>query len=198
MLSSSGGNAMSKRIIVPFFAILFLASVHLAQAQPAKVYRVGLILEGGPFYAVIDGLKDGLRDLGFEEGKHFLLEIRDLKGDRKAAEGAARSLERERVNLIYVIATSVATVVKRATTEVPIVFAGGDDPVATGLVESFSKPGGRLTGVHYLVGDLTAKRRDSEGYPPRTASSRNVLRSQQCERHGGREVSAGGSAAAED
>lgn len=157
-LSASGKNSMGKTIIVPFFAILFLGFVHLAQAQQAKVYRVGLILEGGPFYAVIDGLKDGLRELGFAEGNHYVLEIRDLKGDRKAAEEAARSLERDKVNLIYVIANSLTIAAKRATAEVPIVFAVGSDPVATGLAESFAKPGGRLTGVHYVVGDLTAKR----------------------------------------
>jgi putative ABC transport system substrate-binding protein len=135
-----------------------LASVHLAQAQQAKIYRVGVILEGGPFYAVLDGLKDGLRELGFEEGKHFLLQIRDLKGVRKAADEAARSLEREKVDLIYVIATSPAIAVKRATAEVPIVFVVGSDPTVAGLVESFARPGGRVTGVHFLSSDLTAKR----------------------------------------
>jgi putative ABC transport system substrate-binding protein len=142
-----------------FIALLGGAAiVQLAEAQQAKVYRVGLVLEGGPFYALINGLKDWLRDLGFAEGKQYVLEIRDLKGDRKAAEAAARSLEREKVDLIYVIANSLALAAKRATTEIPIVFAVGSDPVATGLVESFAKPGGRLTGVHYVVGDLTAKR----------------------------------------
>jgi ABC-type uncharacterized transport system substrate-binding protein len=149
---------MGKKIIALFLATLVLASVHLAQAQQAKVYRVGVIHEGGPFYVVVDGLKEGLRDLGFEEGKHFLLEIRDVKGDLKAAEEAARNLEREKVNLIYAVATSLSTAVKRATTEVQIVFAVGRDPVVAGLVESFARPGGRLTGVHYLSADLTAKR----------------------------------------
>ena len=148
---------MSKKIIVPFLAALVLASVHLAQAQQAKVYRVGVIHEGGPFYVAIDGLKEGLRELGLAEGKHYVLEVRDLKGDRRAAEAAARSLEREKVDLIYTVATSVTTVVKRATTEIPIVFAVGSDPVAAGLVESFARPGGRCTGV-YRQGDLTAKR----------------------------------------
>jgi putative ABC transport system substrate-binding protein len=143
---------------VSFLAALVLGSVHFAQAQPAKVYRVGVVLEGGPFYAVVDGLKDGLRELGFAEGKQFVLEFRDLKGDRNAAEEAARSLERGKVDLIFVVSTSVATMVKRATTEVPIVFGAGADPVAAGLVESFAKPGGRITGVHYLSADLTGKR----------------------------------------
>jgi ABC-type uncharacterized transport system substrate-binding protein len=150
---------MSKKIVVPFLATLVLASVHLVQAQQAKVYRVGVIHEGGPYYAAVDGLKDGLKELGFEEGKHYVLEIRDLKGDRKAAEAAARSLEREKVDLIYTVSTSVTTAVKRATTEVPIVFAVGSDPVVSGLVESFARPGGRLTGVHYQQSaDLVAKR----------------------------------------
>ena len=92
-----------------------------------------------------------------DRGKHYVLEIRDLKGDRRIAEAAARSLEREKVDLIYTVATSVTTVVKRATMEVPIVFAVGSDPVAAGLVESFAKPGGRCTGVHYQA-DLTSKR----------------------------------------
>ncbi len=149
---------MSNKILASFLAALVLGSVHLAQAQPAKVYRVGVIHEGGTFYAVVDGLKAGLKELGLEEGKHYVLEIRDLKGDRKAAEEAARSLERAKVNLIYVVSTSPATVVKRATAEVPIVFAVGSDPVVSGLVESFAKPGGRLTGVHFLSADLTGKR----------------------------------------
>jgi putative tryptophan/tyrosine transport system substrate-binding protein len=148
---------MSKRIIVALLATLVLVSVHLAQAQ--QVYRVGVIHEGGPFYAVVDGLKDGLRELGFEQGKHYLLEIRDLKGDWKLAEAEARSLERGKVDLIYSVPTSVTTAVKRATTEVPIVFAVGSDPVVAGLVETFARPGGRLTGVHYQQSaDLTAKR----------------------------------------
>jgi putative ABC transport system substrate-binding protein len=151
-------KSMSKKIVVPLLAALVLASVHFAQAQPAKVHRVGVIHEGGPFHVVVDGLKDGLRELGFAEGKHYVLEVRDLKGERNAAEEAARSLERGKVDVIYVVSTSVSTIVKRATAEVPIVFAAGADPVVAGLVDSFAKPGGRLTGLHYLSGDLTAKR----------------------------------------
>ncbi len=125
---------------------------------PAKAPRIGVVLQGGPYYAMVEGLRAGLRELGLEEGKHFVLEIRDLKGDLKAAAQAARDLERDKVNLIYTIATSITLPVKQATTDVPIVFLIGSDPVSAGLVESFAKPGGRLTGVHQLSGDLTAKR----------------------------------------
>jgi putative tryptophan/tyrosine transport system substrate-binding protein len=149
---------MNRKVVIQLFTALVLASVLPAQAQPAKVYRVGVIFEGGPFQAIVDGLKDGLKDLGLAEGKQYVLEIRDLKGDRRAAEAAARSMERDKVDLIYTVATSVTTAVKRATTEVPIVFAVGDDPVTTGLVNSFAKPGGRLTGVFNQQEKLVAKR----------------------------------------
>jgi putative ABC transport system substrate-binding protein len=86
------------------------------------------------------------------------LEIRDLKGNRHAAEEAARNLERAKVDLIHTVATSIAIATKRATTDVPIVFVMGADPVVAGLVESYANLGGRLTGIHYLSNDLTGKR----------------------------------------
>ncbi len=142
-----------------FIALLGSAAiVQLAEAQQAKVYRVGVILEGGPYYADIDAFKDGLKELGFVEGKHYVLEIRDLKGDRRAAEAAAKSLEREKVDLIYTIGTSVTTAAKRATTQVPIVFSVGRDPVAAGLIESFARPGARLTGLFSQSENIEAKR----------------------------------------
>ena len=96
--------------------------------------------------------------MGLEEGKQFTLALRDTKGDVKAAEEAARNLEQEKVNLIYATASSVTMAARRATADIPIVFCAGADPVVLGLVESFAKPGGRLTGVYYVVTDLTAKR----------------------------------------
>ncbi len=129
-----------------------------ASAQQPKSYRVGVIHQGGPYQAVVDGLRDGLRQLGYEEGKRLLLDVRDAKGDLKAVEEAARIFERERVQLIYAVTTSATTVVKKVTSHTPIVFAVGSDPVASGLITSFVKPGGRLTGVEYSTTDLTGKR----------------------------------------
>jgi putative tryptophan/tyrosine transport system substrate-binding protein len=128
------------------------------EALQARVYRIGVILQGGPYFAAIDGLRDGLRELGLEEGKQFVLHVRDTKGDLKAVEAAARSLEEQKVDLIYALSTSVTLAAKRATKSGPIVFYVGTDPVAVGLVESFRRPGGRLTGVYGRFTDLTAKR----------------------------------------
>ena len=98
-----------------------------AEAQQPKVYRVGVILHGGPYYDAINGLRDGLKELRLTEGKHYVLEIRDAKGDLKVVEEAARNLERGKVDLIFAVATSVTLAVKRATANLPIVST----PVAT-------------------------------------------------------------------
>ena len=138
--------------------LTFIFGGAVAEAQQAKVYRVGVILQGGLFYAMVDGLRDGLKELGFVEGKQFLLEIRDTRGDLEAVDETARSLEREKVNLLYTVTTSVTIAASRSTANTPIVFNAGTDPTIVGLVESFAKPGGRLTGVHFLTTDLTGKR----------------------------------------
>jgi len=128
------------------------------EAQQPRVYRVGVILEGGVYLQTVDGLRDGLKEGGLEEGKQLILQVHDVKGNVQAVGAAARSLEREKVDLIYAVATSVALIVKQATRSVPIVFYAGTDPVTVGLVASFRQPGGRLTGIHGQNTDLTAKR----------------------------------------
>jgi putative ABC transport system substrate-binding protein len=107
----------------------------------------------------IEGLREGLRATGLEEGRHVALLLRNVRGDVAAAEATARALERdEKVDLIVAIGTTTARAAKRGTEEVAIVFAAGNDPVAAGLVEGMATPGGRLTGFHFLTVDLTAKR----------------------------------------
>jgi putative tryptophan/tyrosine transport system substrate-binding protein len=138
--------------------ILLIASIHFAEAQQPKPRRIGVITSGGLWYETIDGLRVGLRQLGLEEGKQFTLVVRDTKGDSRAAEEAASNMEREKVDLIYTTQSSVSIAAKRTTKDIPIVFSAGSDPVVLGLVESFAKPGGRLTGVYNPVTDLTAKR----------------------------------------
>ena len=141
-----------------FLVLILLGCAGTAAAQPSKPPRIGVLLQGGAWYDAIDGLRQGLKELGYEEGKQFALDIRDTKGDIKAVEKEAAALENEKVKLIYAVASSVVTAARDATKEVPIVFNVGSDPVAGKIVESFVKPGGRLTGVHFLIKDLTAKR----------------------------------------
>lgn len=125
-------------------------------SRPAP--RVGVVYYSAAYVPIIEGLRAGLKELGLREGRDLALELQDAKGEIKAIEETARRYERERVRLIYCAPTSAATAVKRATSDIPIVFCAGTDPIASGLVETYAKPGGRLTGVHFLATDLTAKR----------------------------------------
>ena len=150
-------NFMTRQIFL-LLASLFVLAPRLAIGQATKPHRVGVIHPGGSQYETLDGLRQGLKELGLEEGRQIVLDIRDLKGDASAADKEAASLEKENVSLIYALTTTVISKAKAATSKVPIVFAIGSDPVTGGLVDSFARPGGRLTGVHYLVRDLTGKR----------------------------------------
>jgi len=150
--------ATPRLVFTVTLTFVLLAAALAAGAQQTRVYQVGVIMQGGPYTVAIDGLRDGLRELGLEEGKQFVLRVRDAKGDLTSVAAAARDLERERVDLIYAVTNSVTVAVKRATKSVPVVFSVGTDPVVSGLVEATRKPGGRLTGVHSPFTDLTAKR----------------------------------------
>lgn len=152
------GGMRASRVVLAVILAVVLASPLPLEAQQARVYSVGVVLQGGAYSAAVDGLRDGLKDLGLEEGKQFVLHVHDARGDLKAVEAAARRLEGAKVDLIYAVATSVAVVVKRVTKRVPIVFYAGTDPVASRLVQSFRSPGERLTGVHSQYAELGAKR----------------------------------------
>ena len=147
--------SLQKLLIMIVLVILLPDALN---GQTVKQHRIGVIHPGGSQLETVGGLRQGLKELGLEEGRHLSLDLRDLKGDAAAADRESASLEKENVSLIYALTTTVISKVKAATSKVPIVFAIGSDPVTGGLVESFAKPGGRLTGVHYLVRDLTGKR----------------------------------------
>jgi putative ABC transport system substrate-binding protein len=146
---------------LPRFVLLLVGMLAMplaAEAQEARVYRIGVITYGGPYLAAFDGLRDGLKELGLEEGNQVIFHMRDVRSDPKAVEAAAKGLEKEKVDLIYAVGTSITAVVKRATQNVPIVFYAGVDPATVGLVKTLAKPGGRLTGIHTRSTPLIGKR----------------------------------------
>jgi len=147
-----------KQFITFTLCAILLALNFSAQAGQAKVYRIGVIFHGGEWNVVVEGLRDGLREVGLQDGRDVAIEVRNAKGDSKVVEEAAKIFERDKVDLLYTVATSVTMRVRQATVGIPIVFCAGTDPVSFGLVDSFAKPGGRLTGVYFLATDLTAKR----------------------------------------
>src|SRR5262245_7311728 len=94
-----------KWVGISVIALTFGLGGGAADAQQPKMYRVGVLVPGEAWYEIIDGLRVGLKHLGLEEGKQFVLSIRDWKGDAKAAEEAAGKFEQEKVNLIYTTST---------------------------------------------------------------------------------------------
>jgi putative ABC transport system substrate-binding protein len=149
---------MRPRSVVGVALAAVLVTLFSASAQEARPLRVAVILQGGPWYDMVDGLRENLRELGLSEGRHLVLEIHDTRGDLKAVEEVASKIEAEKGTLLVTTSTSVSLAAKKATKNIPIVFAAGTDPVAVKLADSIRRPGGRFTGVHFLVTDLTGKR----------------------------------------
>lgn len=147
----------SKSLFWWLTTVLLITAASVEAASP-KPERIGVIHLGGVLATVVDGLRAGLKETGLEEGKQIILEIQDLKGDANLAENAAQKFEQDKLGLIFTINAPVTAGAIKGTKNTPIVFAVGTDPVAQGYVQSFGRPGGRLTGVQYLARDLTPKR----------------------------------------
>jgi putative ABC transport system substrate-binding protein len=125
------------------------------RAYPIKI---GVLTESwGPTPQVV-GLRDGLLELGYRENEQFVLGVRFTQGDLSALPTAARELVQYGVDIIFTSEASPAKAVQMATTRIPIVFSEVDDPVGLGLIQSFARPGGNITGVTDLQFELIPKR----------------------------------------
>lgn len=136
--------------VIPFF-------VGLAQAQQAKkVWRIGLFHVGLDHVPPsLDGLREGLKALGYEEGKNIRLDWRNLP-DEEAARKTANEFVSGQVDLIVAFENQTARAAKATTSKIPVVFASVSNPEAEGLVKSLSHPGGNLTGF-VGFGELSGK-----------------------------------------
>src|SRR5580765_7085945 len=139
--------------------LLFLLAT-AALAQPAHPVIGYLGAETPEFFASrIDAFKRGLGEMNYVEGKNVTIEYRWAKGDNSRLPALAAELVNRKVTVLVApgsIASAIAA--KKATPTIPIVFEMGGDPVAFGLVESFNRPGGNITGVTSMNQQLGAKR----------------------------------------
>jgi putative ABC transport system substrate-binding protein len=158
-----GGQGANRRSLLAGGAALaagLLMAPATAQAQTAeRVRRIGW-LSGFP--AVRSTLNEGLRELGWIEGRNIAFEVRNTEGQRERALPLAKELLAAGVEIIVAVAPLAIRGAMQATSEVPIVMAwwGGPDLVEAGLIASYARPGGNLTGVDMLLSVLDAKRLD--------------------------------------
>lgn len=130
-------------------------------AQPAaKAYRIGFLgaTSAQGYELMVDGLRSGLRDLGYIEGTNILIEYRWAEGNYERLPELAAQLVRLNVEVLVAHGAPGIRAAKQATTTIPIVMAASGDAVATGLVSSIARPSGNVTGMTFFAPELAAKR----------------------------------------
>jgi putative ABC transport system substrate-binding protein len=163
------------------------------RAQPAKVARIGFLgLDSASSHASrLSALREGLRNLGYQEGRNIQIEFRWAEGDYTRLPVLADELVRLNVDIILTHGAAGALAAQKATKTIPIVITAVGDMVALGLVSSLARPGGNITGLSLFVAELSAKRLEltKEAVPglrkagillnPDNASTKFVLRDAQ-------------------
>jgi putative ABC transport system substrate-binding protein len=127
--------------------------------QPAKVARIGFLEASSPsaIAARIEAFRQGLRELGYVEGKNVVIEYRYAEGNFDRLPALAAEMVRLNVNVIVTGGPTAIPAAKAATTAIPIVMAFDTDPVGSGFAASLAKPGGNITGLSTLAPELSAK-----------------------------------------
>jgi putative ABC transport system substrate-binding protein len=151
---------MDRRDAVLALLALGAAPLVAEAQQAAKVARIGYLspsLASNPHLR--DAFLQGLRDLGYVEGRNIVIEYRDAEGKIERAPALAAELAALKVDVIFVGGgTRVTLGAMQATKTIPIVFTGVGDPVESGLVTSLARPGGNVTGLSALSPELVGKR----------------------------------------
>ena len=148
---------MTTKIIGLALSALLFALCSFAEAQqPAKVPRIGYLAGAGP--GPSPAFMEGLRDLGYVEGKNIDFVFRTTEGNNKRYSDLAAELVRLNVDIIVVGGNTAIRTAKKATSTIPIVMLSVGDPVGLGLVLNLARPGGNITGLSQMSPDLTGKR----------------------------------------
>jgi putative ABC transport system substrate-binding protein len=166
LAEKSGEKRMNKRIFIWQLATILLTTVSIAEAQqPAKIPRIGFLSHElhpsdsrAPSPRSLEAFRQGLRELGYIEGKNIIVEYRYAEGRFERLPALAEELVQLKVEIIVVANSAVARATKKATSTIPIVLASASDPIQSGLVAGLARPGGNITGLTNLISALIGKR----------------------------------------
>ena len=133
----------------------------VAHAQQPALPVIGFLhsTSAGPNVGTVSAFREGLKQAGYVDGQNIAIEFRWADGHYDRLPALAMDLVRQRVAVIAALGGQAsALAAKAATSTIPVVFDAGEDPVKLGLVASFSKPGGNVTGINILTNEIEAKR----------------------------------------
>jgi putative tryptophan/tyrosine transport system substrate-binding protein len=148
-------RVLSTVLLSILFTVMFACSI---QAQPTAIRRIGVLTPGGDFGSVVEGLRQGLAEAGYEEGKQITLIVEDTKMETLDPVKAALRLVAANPDLLVTVATSHAAAAKQVAGNIPVVFTLLTDPVQSGFVASYASSKNNFTGVANSVAQLSGKR----------------------------------------
>jgi len=151
-----------RRRVLALLAVAPLCAPYVLRAQPKpRIARIGYLhihsIEDQPT-AERAAFLAGLRELGYELGRNVVIEYRAAEGDFSRLPGLAEELVKLRVDVMVVVSSEAAAAAKAASSTIPIVVTTAGDPVHAGLVKSYARPGGNITGLSFISPELGAKR----------------------------------------
>jgi ABC-type uncharacterized transport system substrate-binding protein len=145
--------------IIMLILSMLAAPLTLTAQQRSKVPRIGILTPAaGASTPLWEAFRQGLRDLGYVEGKNIALEYRFAAGQNERLPELAAELVHRKVDMIVTNSGAAAQAARDATETIPIVMAAGGDPVRLGVVASLAQPGGNLTGLSIMTQELDGKR----------------------------------------
>jgi putative ABC transport system substrate-binding protein len=157
---SAARDTKTRNLLLAFLALLLALSLP-SRAQPqARVRRIGFLGNSSPALEgnLIGPFREGLRELGYVEGKNLTIEYRWAEGKYERFPTLIAELAASNVEVIVTAGTPASLAVKKATTSIPLVMIAVGDPVGTGLITSLAHPGGNVTGLTSIAADLEGKR----------------------------------------
>ena len=151
----------TKTTVLTLGAMLFALCVPAQAQQPAKIPRIGVVSADGDRLTPgpqVEAFRQGLRDLGYVEGKNILVEYRYVEGKSDRIPGLVAELVQLKVDALVMRPQPAIRAAKQATKTIPVIMVTTQDPVAAGFINSLARPGGNITGITTLQRELSGKR----------------------------------------